>query len=310
MLFKLLGQLTLLGIVTALVSCNSTQTPTSTSASSTTPQAKKVIVIADVSNNPAKKIKRFQPMADYLAANLSQFDIGAGEVKVAPDLDTAIKWLKAGEVDIYFDSPYPAMRVSDESGAQPILRRWKGGKADYYTVIFTMANRGITSIADLKGKMIAFDEPSSTSGYLLPMVYLLKSGLKPVEKSSTSTLAADEVGYIFSDDDENTIQWVISGKVAAGAVDITTFMEIPEESRAAMKKLAETEKVARHVVMVKSGMAPAEVEAIKTVLIGMDKTPEGKKVLKEFEETAKFDNFQTKGDITRMRELYEQVKNR
>jgi phosphonate transport system substrate-binding protein len=310
MLFKLLGKVTFLGIITALVSCNSTQAPTSTPASPATPQAKKVLVIADVSNNPAKKIKRFQPMADYLAANLSQFDIGAGEVKVAPDLETVTKWLKAGEVDIYFDSPYPAMRVSDQTGAKPILRRWKGGKADYYTVIFTMANRGITSVADLKGKMIAFDERSSTSGYVLPLVYLLEAGLKPVEKSSSSNVGTDELGYVFSDDDENTIQWVISGKVAAGAVDIKSFMDIPEASRAAMTKLAETEKVARHVVMVKSGMAPAEVEAIKTVLIGMDKTPEGKKVLKEFEETAKFDNFQTQGDITRMRQLYEQVNNR
>ncbi len=311
MLLKILGKVATFSVLVGLVSCGSPSTPTSTSAPSVTPEAKKTLVIADVSNNPAKKIKRFQPMADYLAANLSQFDVGVGEVKVASDLNTIISWMKSGEIDLYFDSPYPAMMITDKTGAKPILRRWKDGKPDYYTVIFTMSDRGIKSIADLKGKMIGFDEISSTTGYLLPMAYLLNKGFKPVEKNPTDDgVAANEVGYVFSGDDENTIQWVISGKVAAGAVDIETFMEIPEESRKAMTILAESEKVARHVVMVRPDLDPKQVEAIEALLVGMDKTPQGKTVLKEFEETAKFDDFPTEGDISKMRELYERVKNR
>lgn len=37
---------------------------------------KGVIVLADISGEPAKKLKRFQPLADYLAARLNDFDIG------------------------------------------------------------------------------------------------------------------------------------------------------------------------------------------------------------------------------------------
>ncbi len=311
MLVKLLGKSTIVGVLAALVSCNLQPAQTSNSEPPATFSATEVIVIADVSNNPAKKIKRYQSMADYLAANLKQFGIGVGEVKVAPDLETIVNWLKAGEVDIYFDSPYPATIVSDQSGAQPILRRWKGGKAEYYGVIFTMVNRGITSLGDLKGEMLAFDESGSTSGYLLPLVYLLEAGLNLAQKSATSAeVAADEVGYVFSDDDENTIQWVISGKAAAGAVDIGTFMEIPETSRAEMTILAETEKVARHLVMVRSNMEPELVEAISALLVGMDETAEGRKVLEAFEATAKFDDFPAQTDIPRMRELYELVQNR
>ncbi|HEY9649883.1 MAG TPA: phosphate/phosphite/phosphonate ABC transporter substrate-binding protein, partial [Coleofasciculaceae cyanobacterium] len=244
-------------------------------------------------------------------ANLKQFGFSVGEVKVASDLETIASWIKAGEVDVYFDSPYPAMIINEKTGAQPILRRWKDGQPDYHTVIFTMSDRKIKSLADLKGKMIGFDEVSSTTGYLLPMNQLLKAGLKPVETSPTNEVVkADEVGYVFSDDDENTIQWVINGKVAAGAVDINSFMEVPEESRKAITILAESEKVARHVVMVKPGMAPQQVEAIKAALMAMDKTPEGKTILKEFEETAKFDEFPTQADIDKMRKLYEEVKNK
>jgi phosphonate transport system substrate-binding protein len=310
MFTKLLKPFTLISIVTLLTSCNTPSLPSATSTTPTaTPTAKGVLVLADISNNPTKKIKRYQPLADYLATHLQQFNIGIGEVKIAPDLKTMVNWLKAGKVDIYFDSPYPAMIVSDQSGAQPILRRWKGGDAQYYGVIFTMKDEGISSLANLKGKTIAFDESSSTSGYLLPMAVFLKAGLKPIEKASADAkVNNDEIGYVFSDDDENTIQWVISGKVSAGAVDVASFSDIPQETRDSMKILATTEKVARHIVMVRPNMNPEQIQAIQKLLIEMDKTPEGKAILKTFEDTAKFDKFPTEDDLLKMRQLYELVQ--
>ncbi|MGB3536489.1 MAG: phosphate/phosphite/phosphonate ABC transporter substrate-binding protein [Microcoleaceae cyanobacterium] len=312
-----LGNVFILSVAAVVMGCspqgettNSTNSTPSESTNITTSTNTEKIIIADISNNPAKKIKRYQPFADYLAANLSEFDIGVGEVQVASDMPTMVQWLKNGDVDLYFDSPYPAMYVTDESGAEVILRRWKGGQADYYTVLFTMKDRDINSVEDLQGKIIAFDELSSTSGYMLPMAYLKQANLKTAQKSSVNeTVIADEIGYIFSGDDENTIQWVISGKVDAGAVDIGTFLEIPEANREAMKVLAETDKVARHVVMIKPGMDREKVEAIKTLLLEMNQTEAGKIVLEEFEETAKFDNFPPESDIAKMRELYQQVQN-
>ena len=269
------------------------------------------IVVGDVTSQPAKKIKRFQPLADYLAANLGEFGIGIGEVKVAPDVEAMASLLKSGQVDIYFDSPFPAMLVSELSDAQPILRRWKGGDAAYYTVIFAMADSGITSLDDLRGYKIAFDDPTSTSGYVLPIVHMMEAGLNMKKKESPDeSVEPDEVGYVFSQDDQNNIQWVISGRVDAAAIDHRSFLNIPPESREAMTVLAETEKVARHVVLVRGGLDPELVEQIQQILLGMDQSPEGREVMEKFEETTKFDNFPTGGDIARMRELYEKVKNK
>ena len=309
MLHQFLSKVILIGILTTLVSCEGASTsnlnPPSPSA------ATKALVIGDVSNNPAKKIKRYQQMADYLTKNLKEFNLDIGEVKITSDLESMSNLLKSGEVDIYFDSPYPAMIVSEKSGAQPILRRWKGGRSDYYGVIFTLKKNKIKSLSNLKGKMIAFDEPNSTSGYLLPIVSLLEAGFNPREKSSANAeIKEDEIGYVFSDDDENTIQWIISGKVTAGVVDIGTFQEIPVNSRGEMTVLAETEKIARHLVMIRPDMPPEMIAAIKKILLDMDKTPEGKEVLASFENTTKFDDFPTEENIKRMKELYELVKDR
>ncbi|MGC9523938.1 MAG: phosphate/phosphite/phosphonate ABC transporter substrate-binding protein [Limnospira sp.] len=316
MLPNFFGKLILLGLATAIVGCSPpTDPPPSPEAEASPPAATEptgeAIVLADVSKNAGQKIRQFQPMADYLAKNLGAYEIGIGQVKVAPDLSTIATMLKNGEVDIYFDSPYPAMRVSDESGAEPILRRWKGGNAEYFGVIFIRKDSDIKSVEDLPGRTIAFEEAVSTSGYFLPLNYLLDIGLNPVPKGSPlDSVAEDEVGYVFSNDDENTIQWVISGNVDAGAADLPTFMAIPEESRSALKILAETEKIARHLVLVRRGMDPELVEGIKTVLMDMDKTPEGQAVLESFEKTAKFDAFPPQADLNRMRELYDRVQNR
>ncbi|MBI3976036.1 MAG: phosphate ABC transporter substrate-binding protein, partial [Armatimonadetes bacterium] len=59
------------------------------------------IVLAEISGEPARKIRRFQPLADYLAARLHRFGIGVGKVVIPPDFETMIALLRSGEVHLY-----------------------------------------------------------------------------------------------------------------------------------------------------------------------------------------------------------------
>jgi phosphonate transport system substrate-binding protein len=271
----------------------------------------RAIVLSDISDEPVKKIKRLQPLADYLAARLHDFGISTGEVKIAKDLETLSTWMTSGEVDLYFDSLYPAMRICDASGAIPILRRWKSNVAVYHSVFFTRTDSGLTSIDDLYGKMVAFEEPFSTSGYMLPLAYLVQQGHKPAEKARLSdTVAAHEIGYIFSGDDQNAIRWVLSRKVAAAVLDDENFLDIPEKTRNGLTILARTESVPRQVVVVRPKMEPTMLEAIKTLLTELDESAEGRDVLKKLKKTAQFDEFPEGADaaLAQIRDMYNAVK--
>jgi phosphonate transport system substrate-binding protein len=269
-------------------------------------------VIGEISDDPDRSITRMQPLADYLAANLSKAGVEAVEIDIPPDLDTMVEKLQNGEIDLTFDSLYPAMIMRNEGGAQPILRRWRDGVGEYHTVFFALAASGIESPDDLKGKMVAFDAPDSTSGYLVPVAFLIEAGLNPVEKSSeTAAVAEDEVGYVFSGGDDNTLLWITSGVVAAGVVDNIAFSELPQETLDQVVILAETSPVPRQVVLARGGLDPDLLAAIITVLVGMDETEAGRAALEEYR-TSQFDEFPEGLDtaLADMEQMYGLVQNR
>ncbi len=280
----------------ALMACTAPATdtpPTETDIPAPSSPEGQVIVLGDISDDPGEVIEGSQPLANYLAAHLADQGISEGQVKIAADTDEMIQLLKDGKIDLYFDSIYPATLISDASGAQPFLRRWRYGVETYYTVIFASAESGITEIEDLAGHMIAFDNPFSTSGYLMPAVYLREHGLKLVGKQSyEDPVAEDEVGFVYSYDDENTLQWVLSGRIAAGATDDYYYANLfPDEARENLIVLTETDPVPRQVVVARPGMDPDLLAAIKDVLLTIHEDPEAQTALEAFSATSRFDEF-------------------
>lgn len=286
---QLFQRLMLIGLLMPLSSC---QFSNIISPSTSADVGSKSIVLTDVDFDPEALIPETQPVADYLADNLKQAGINQGTVQIAPDVETVADWMASGEVNLYFDSVYPVMMVMKRSGATPILRRWKDGVSEYSTYFVTLKDSGLSNLEDLQGKMITFEEPSSSSGFMFPMVYLLKTGFQPTQKAEANhAVANDEIGYVFSGDSKVGIEWMLEGKVAAGVIDSETWTELSDEERNQLDILAETDKFPRHVVLAGPNLKPNQIEALKAALMGMDKSQAGRAALKEFSDTAQFDEF-------------------
>ena len=252
----------------------------------------KPVILGEISDDPTEVFESFQGLADYLTQKLNDTETGTGKVEVVPDMKTMAESLKSGKVEVYFDSPYPAFLVSESSKAKPILTRWKGGISSYKSVIITLNNKGIKTINDLQGKTIAFEENFSTSGYMLPYIYLMKQGLTLKEQTSLSQLPSqNEVTYIFSGNNNNSLQWLISDRVDAMAMGSGDFAKLPEKIRQQFIIIAETQLVPRHLVLVSPTLSKERVSKLKTILLEMNTTALGQEVLETFEETTKFTEF-------------------
>lgn len=288
---KLFGTLMLSIVLVGLLGCNLPLTPTPVPTEAQEPCVGPAITIGDISDDPDEVITSMLPFANYLAGHLAAFGYVCGRVIVPDTVDEMIELIRNEEVDIYLDSMYPATLVSNATGARPILRRWRNCDPDYYSVIFTTTDSGITAVEDLPGHMIAMDRSYSTSGFALPAVYLLDRGLNLVVKDSyDEPVAANEVGIYFSLDDKNTLNLVLEGKASAGATDDYFFGKWEQEAPGTLVKLAETQSMPRQAVLVRPGLGRDLQDAIKEELANAHLTPVGRSILDQAAQTCKFDD--------------------
>lgn len=264
------------------------------------------ISIGVVSDDPADEIETFQPLADYLAKNLADQNILAGKVVVTTTFEDMTAKLKSGEVDLFFESPYGAVQAYENAGAIPLLRRWKGGIGEYYAEIITLKSNNYNSLSDLKGKMIAFEEPTSTSGHILPKSLFISQGFTITEKTeAVSIVEPEEVGYYFTGSTENSLALLLAGKIDAVAVQFDDYEELPADQKDQTRVIGKTQSVPRHMVMASPTLIPALRQAIINILVKMENSDEGLSLLAATEETARFDLFPPLGPEKTMAQLQE-----
>jgi phosphonate transport system substrate-binding protein len=213
-----------------------------------------------------------------------------GKLIIAPSPLLLAKLLEEKKVDFYTDSPYPTYVINKQGAARLILRRWRGGMAEYRGVLFARKDGGAAKLEDLRGKIVAFEDPGSTSGYFLPKVFLLRKGFRLAEKPGLEAkVGAKEIGYIFTYSTNKIVDLVGSGKTAAGAFSNDDYARLDEKSKAAIAILAETEPFPRNLVSARRHLDAAELKRLKETLATMHEDAEGRKVLEKFDNTTKFD---------------------
>jgi phosphonate transport system substrate-binding protein len=250
----------------------------------------KTLTLGLVSATSQREIeKHFQDLASYVARRLPLAGDTEGRVLVASSALQMAKLLEQKEVDFYFESAYPTYIINKQGAAVLILRRWKRDMADYRSLIFTKSGSGTTRLEDLLGKMIAFEDPGSTSGYFLPKVFLLKKGFNLTEKPGLKAkIAPNEIGYVFASSGSNIADWVLSRQVAAGTFSDDDYRKLNETRRAEIAILAQTEAFPRHLVSVRKDLDPAVRKDLKEILLSIDRNEEGRRILQQTDNT-KFD---------------------
>ena len=239
---------------------------------------------------PEQVAEHFRPLVEYAARKLAPTSELKSTVIVADNLSQLIELVERGQVDFYLESPFPTYLINRTGTGKLLLRRWKGGLSEYRGVIFTNRASRITRLEDLLGKMIAFEDPGSTSGYFLPKLLLYDKRFRVAEKPDLSAkVLGGEIGYIFAGSEKNVVTLVREEKVAAGAISNEDYASLDETSKSHLAVLGESGSVPRHIVSVRRNLPEAVIQRLKEILLSMHQDTEGQKILRQTDGTTKFD---------------------
>ena len=251
----------------------------------------KSLTMGLVFQNPNEPVPEpLREFVTYVARKLSPTPAITGTVVVAPTASQMVKLLEEKRVDFYMESPHATYLINRLGSASLLLRRWKGGMGEYRSIIFTNKESGIRRVEELRGKMIAFEDSGSTSGYFMPKLLLLNKRLILTEKPGLDAkVATKEVGYIFAGTDKNILNFVLARKVAAGAFSNDDYAGVDEKERSAISILAESASLPRHLVSIRKNLPAPVAKRLKEVLLAMHEDAEGRAILQRTDNTTKFD---------------------
>jgi phosphonate transport system substrate-binding protein len=247
----------------------------------------RLLVFGRVQDDPVRATRDRQGFVDYIAQKLAPLGFTGGRLLIVGKVGQLAAAVRDGKVDLFHDSVVPTMVLSKWARSIPLLRQWKFQESDYYSVIVVRKDSGINSLTDLKGNVIAFDEPHSTSAHILPRMLLTEKKLKLVPLAPTG-VDRGAVNFIHSSDD-NAPYLVSVGKVDAASTSHREFQVLRPEIREQLKIIAETRSVPRQIISVRRDLDPKIVASLRELLVNMDKTSEGQAALKAQQNTTKFD---------------------
>jgi phosphonate transport system substrate-binding protein len=101
---------------------------------------------------------------------------------VAADYAGVIQAFAAKQVDVAYMSPaaYAAAWIESQGDVRPlVVTQEADGSTSYVSVLYTRSDSGITSLQDMKGHSLAWADPNSASGYLIPRAEFRSMGIDP-----------------------------------------------------------------------------------------------------------------------------------
>lgn len=158
--------------------------------------------------NEQDRLTRAEPLRRYLEEALGV----SVEIFSAGNYDGVIQAMAAGQIEFAFhgSSSYAAAWQASEGNVIPLLTSQNAdGSTGYYSIITVRCDSGITDLAGLQGKTLAFADPDSTSGYAVPLYNLINvEGIDPATYFAATP---------FSGSHEAGVQGVVNGTFDAAA---------------------------------------------------------------------------------------------
>jgi phosphonate transport system substrate-binding protein len=230
-------------------------------------QAAKLVVALRPDKNPQQMLEERQRLSSYLQQTMGR------PVEVIVPLSAAVilEGLAGGSIDLAYLSATDMLAARKAGSAAILLAGEIGGKDHYTSYWLALKEKPYASVADLRGKPVAFASRTSTSGYLIPHADLVRKGLLAPGQDPEAFFGKGHVyygtGYV------SAVERVLSGAAEAAAVSYYVLDEdkhLSPEQRAKLRRVAEQGPVPTHVLAVRLSLPAGERDALRAALLGLN----------------------------------------
>lgn len=227
---------------------------------------------------PSRDPTALQQAGEAFAKTLGRLSGTPIKVIVASDYAGVVEALRSRRVDLAFVHPVGYVLANREAGCQILVRDIWQGKTAYTARIYVLKGKGISRLEDLKGRTIAFVDPASSSGYIYPMVLLMRRGLVTNRDPKSFFKEA-----LFAGTHEAALRALLRGSVdAAASFDTAPQIHLKGEPALAAQLtfVAETPEIPEAGICARPGLDPAVRERLKRALLAI-RGPEHAALLKQ-----------------------------
>jgi phosphonate transport system substrate-binding protein len=176
----------------------------------------------------------------------------------------ALKFKKA-EIGHLGPKAYVEATHNNYANVEPIVQLQNAnGSLGYRSCLIVHADSDMFSPEDTAGKTFAFNDPNSTSGYLVPSAFfMMEMGIDPQKYFSK---------VIFSGSHEASILAVANRKVDVAATNLPDFQQLTREGkvpRGGLRVIWASKLIANDPVVVRKDLPPSLKAAIQESLLSM-----------------------------------------
>ena len=230
----------------------------------------KELTFALLSTESAPEVTRhWEPILAQLEKDLG--------VKIKPvlasDYRGTIEALKFKKAEIGHLGPKSYVEATNDNYAnvEPVVQiRHSNGSLGYRSCLIVHTDSDLFSPEDIGGKTFAFNDPNSTSGYLVPMtMFLNEMGINPKQHFSKLT---------FSGSHEASILAVTNKKVEVASTNLPDIQQLTKEGkipRGALRVIWVSKLIPNDPIVVRKDLPDNLRRAIQDSLVAMqEKHPE------------------------------------
>jgi phosphonate transport system substrate-binding protein len=210
---------------------------------------------------------------DQLAEMITEKTGLVVKANVGTDFAAVREAMGAGQAHIGWLNTFNYVLANEKYGVDVGLVTQRYGLTYYTGQLNVRADSGITSLADLKGKVMCWVDPNSTSGYIIPRIMLKANGIDPDTDFANTVEAGSH---------NNVITAVYNGDCDVGASYDDARTSIAEEYPDVMDVvavLATTTEIPNDTVAFTKDFPPEMRDDIVNALLEISASEEGQAAL-------------------------------